>query len=114
MRTHYRLPQALALTAALAVPTTATASSRFHKVDSSVTDAVNGGAANVRVILRTPPACRASVKQSLVSHGDTILSEQPRLSTLTAIVHAADVATLDASSCVGTVSDDARVAAHAQ
>src|SRR5437867_11375756 len=111
----HRLLPALTLTTALANPATAAAAGKsFHKVDSSVTDAVNRGAATVRVIVRTTPACRAAVKQSLLSHGDKILGEQASVSTLTAVVNAADLDAFDASTCIARVSDDAVVAAHTQ
>src|SRR3989304_1434935 len=98
MRPIFSAPPILLAAAILPAPPPGLAAApRLAKTDRAIQQALNQGATSVRVIIRTPPACRAMVRQSLQAHGDTIVREHASISALTAVLHAGDVAEFDAS-----------------
>jgi serine protease AprX len=105
----------LALVFALAANGPATAQTRQSKLDRVLREAANRGAQeeSFRVIVQTRPGTRASVRQTLQSHGDRIEAEHPSLDGLTVTVHGEDLASLEANPFVLAVSADADVTSFA-
>jgi serine protease AprX len=64
-----------------------------------------------RVIIRVQPGTLSSVRSLLTSHGDNVLAEHGAIDALTVIVHADDLAALDAGQSIISVSTDAVIRA---
>ena len=60
-----------------------------------------------RVIIRVRPGTLSSVRSLLTSHGDSVLAESGAIDSMTAIVHAEDLASLDSGLSILSVSTDA-------
>src|SRR5206468_7264718 len=62
-----------------------------------------------RVIIRVSPGSRATLRESLIAHGDQILAEHDSLDALTVVVHGQDLGDLADKDFVLSVSTDAIV-----
>jgi serine protease AprX len=88
----------------------ASAAERRSKLDKVLQAAASSNAQKQhRVIVRTAPGTRTAVKHSLQTHGDVIVAEHPSLDALTVTIHHEDLAALEASSSVLSVSADVEV-----
>ncbi len=90
----------------------ASADSRFSsKVDQALRQSLRGSATKQRVIITLKPGYRASVRASLVAHGDVISGEYSSVEALSGEVHSEDIDQLAAQSYVQSVTVDAVVRA---
>jgi hypothetical protein len=84
--------------------------SHRDKLDLHLRAALDAGADEAqRVIIRVRPGERASLRQLLANHRDSILVEHDSLDAITAVVHAGDLETLSEQQQVISVSSDAVV-----
>jgi len=66
-----------------------------EKLDLHLRAALDAGADDAqRVIIRVRPGERASLRQLLANHGDSIVVEHDSLDAITAVVHPCDLETL--------------------
>jgi serine protease AprX len=104
----------VALLAILLVPVQAWAQQQpgLHKVDRALRDAVTAESTEPqRVIIRTRPGYRATLRQALEAHGDTVKNDHPSIGALTAEVRTDDIDVLAKASGILSVSCDCIVTA---
>ena len=87
--------------------------SRTSKVDRGLRDAMKRSAGPQRVIIRTKPGYRTSVKTALRDHGDHVDLDLPSIDGLAADVHGEDIDELAKSEGVLSISADAYVSPYA-
>jgi serine protease AprX len=103
-----RLVRVLLLaTGLIGLAASVSAQERFSKLDKALRAARLQGAH--RVIIQARPGARAALKRSLQQHGDVVAAEHAEIDALTAVVHANDLAALNADPSVLSVSIDAEV-----
>ena len=84
------------------------------KLDESLRESVQRGCTGVqKVIIRTKPGYRASLRDSLAAHGDVVLGEFPALDAVAANVHCEDLGTLAGFVATDSVSVNGPVAVQA-
>jgi serine protease AprX len=79
------------------------------KIDSALQASLQSGAPTQHVIISVRPGYRASVRETLLSHGDLIKSDHPPIDALSAEIHSTDVAELARQPWIEGVSIDATV-----
>ena len=87
-------------------------SRNLHKLDGWLRATVDSQTLQPqRVIIRVKPGSLDAVRRSLSSNGDQVLAEHNSLDALTAVVHTDDLAALDATGSIVTISTDAVIRA---
>ena len=82
------------------------------KVDRALREAVAAGSTeSQRVIIRTKPGYRLTLREALQAHGDAITNDHPSISALSAEVRPEDIEVLAKSTGILSVSADAIVTA---
>ena len=100
------------LVLAVAQPALAGPSSKLHKLDLALREAVTKAPQPQQVIIRTKAGCRPALRRALVTHGDVIEAEHPTFDALTAFAHGEDLEALANDPCVVTVSSNAVVSSN--
>ena len=107
-----RLTQIAFITTVLVAP--ARAQTPDAKLDESLRESVQRGCTGMqKVIIRTKPGYRASLRDALAAHGDVVLGEFPALDAVAANVHCDDLTALAGFVSTDSVSLNGPVAVQA-